>query len=225
MVPMRSGRFVRLAAIVLVIFQQGCHIHDINGDGIIHVAIVGDSNADGPRELADLLGQMLQATGMHEWRVSNHAAWGATIVPRSGTVWANFPTLTSRMLAAEDPDVVVYAGGTNDAQLHTPAAAVVSTLLTLQELIAIETAHAGGHAVTVVGLVPYHPPIATDPDNALIDAYNAAIIAAFPRLHVVALNTIVDDADYADGAHFTEFGHVKRARALFTSLTHESAPW
>jgi hypothetical protein len=214
----------RCVAVMVALLVAGCRVRvrDVNGDGTIRVACLGDSNTrndDAPSWCTDLAAQFPR------WNVVNFG-WPGTFADNStwadGTCAAGLDGLVpacsrywiEQALAAK-PDVAVLAWGTNDALHETdPVRAVDSLAQDYDEL------RSAGVRVWVA-TVPYvnSPPFAyTAP---YVREMNDRIWASFPADRVIDFNAIVQPNVMPwFGLHFDDERQRRRAELVAAALAN-----
>ena len=202
--------------ILVVLLLCGCFatepdIRDINGDGLIEVCVLGDSNTaeaypPAPRGFPGWCAQL--QTERPEWVV--HCEWA-----RGSAVAADFPKeltdahpeflqYTARWQIEESIvnatcDVYVLAFGTNDLALGKTGAEIRDQLFLLGATYLIP------HIVYVTTI----PNTYNHPLQPKIDAANSVLIDSFPYLVDFTSGFKKRHFD-DDGVHFTEAGHTLR---------------
>jgi lysophospholipase L1-like esterase len=208
----RSWWTASCLAATLVACGQSSVVRDTNADGRIVVACLGDSNTDSrwpppqTRKWCELA-----AAETPGWIFRNHAVSGATV-----THWPAAPSWVGpqldEALAADAPDAVVLAFGTNDVRAGQPTDRIVAAYRDAATAV-MKT----GALVFVALTPPIHPP---EPEHAeAIAALNTALRAAFPATRLVDFAADMRDTDYeADGLHPNSGGQRKRAAAALRAL-------
>lgn len=185
---------------------------DVNGDGHIVVSCLGDSNTDA---------HVVQGTGWCErlaasqptWTVVNRGVFYATAVDRDPCRIApafcgdGDSAQMAFTLAADHPDVVIAAFGTNDVFVGPGPEATRDAYLRM------------GRRATEAGVEffpaltpPRYPP---QPDvSAQISLFNRTLYEAFPG-HVIDFARGMRPVDFtSDGLHLNDRGQRKRFLAV-----------
>ncbi|MFN8644681.1 MAG: SGNH/GDSL hydrolase family protein [Candidatus Binatia bacterium] len=218
---MKYRQAILVAAIASWTYSFGCHLKDLNQDGAVRIAFVGDSTSVlFPQN--EWIGYPYLVKEMMRQRyffydVTIHAEIGATVC--AGFPYYNFHVLLTDALADQHPDAVVLAGGTNDAVRQVP----VDTYMT--NMYVLFTRITQANALPIAALTPrlVGPAASEYPwANGLIDQYNAQLRAQLPRTQLVDLDRVVSDV--ADGAHFGPGAQLSRAGVAFEELTDDALP-
>jgi lysophospholipase L1-like esterase len=186
-------------------------VRDMNGDGRIVVACLGDSNTETHWPTPNTPKWCEFAAEIAGWTFTNHAVGGSTVTPpATPRSWVE-PQLADA-LAKDAPDAVILAFGTNDVRAGRSAAETVDAYRA-----AAARAEAAG-ALAFVALAP--PTYAPEPDHAdALAALNAALRGAFPAGRIVDFTTGMTREDFeADGLHPNAAGQHKRAAAALRVL-------
>lgn len=216
-------------------------LRDQNGDGLLRIACIGDSNTNAalqPDSWCGDLGNLLRPIDSNA-QVIWEALFGAT-AKAFGLFWADNPTLpldgavyVNRTIGlVPQPDIAIVALGTNDVLHHIPDETpeeIVSALL--EHLVALETAG-------IDGMVALVPPVGYPGRTPTIDrrvaAVNALLHATVPAKDLVAFDVFPDsdyDADVPpdpirtavrDGVHFNVAGMTHRATAALWALQNST---
>jgi lysophospholipase L1-like esterase len=191
-------------------------VPDLNGDGKIVVACLGDSNTDRRWPPPDTHKWCeLAADRVPGWTFVNRAVSGSTVSERPGPEgWSG--TQLDTTLPHDAPDAVVLAFGTNDVRFGRATADVVA---------AYRAAVARVEATRARAFVALTPPIyPPEPEHAAaLDALNAALRAGFPADRLVDFASGMTRADFgADGLHPNDDGQRKRADAALRTLRPSS---
>jgi lysophospholipase L1-like esterase len=211
--------------LALALLLAGCGPRDVDGDGWITVACLGDSNTQGgilygvEQGWCEQLGRSLPSP---PWRTLNRGRNGARachspkLTDKTGEP-IEAEEILARVLAQDHPDVVILAYGSNDALLDCPTE---ETIAAFRRLLAA-TGAAGAQAL--VALVP--PVIQVTPNpvadtlNARIDAINRGLREMVPARDLIDFARGMEAADYAaDGLHVGPPGQAKRAAAARGTL-------
>lgn len=208
---------------------------DVNRDGVVRIACIGDSNTDVSDGWCSGMMTDMASLTRPKWEVLNYARSGATIIdapPLLRSWW--FQAQVDEMLAEPvPPDVVILAGGTNDARWDFEVGVVIDKLFSLKEQIEEGTAVLNQNgsvstAVVIIATVPqiYSPVADQEPYAPLrTEAYTDAIRSSFSPVNLLDFRTIVDRSDYTDeGVHFQPSGHKDRADAAYRKLTGGEVP-
>jgi lysophospholipase L1-like esterase len=185
-------------------------VRDVNGDGRVVIACLGDSNTEWrwPPPYTPKWCEMAAET-MPGWTFVNHAVGGATVTkPRDDH---SFADRQLDQALADAPDAVVLAFGTNDVRTGRSTPEVVAAYRA-----AVARVTAQGALVFVALAPPLFPP---EPERAdALTALNAALRAEFAdRLIDFASGMGRDDFE-PDGIHPNAAGQHKRAAAALRVL-------
>jgi hypothetical protein len=213
-------------------------VADGNGDGIVTVVCLGDSNT-----MFDHVGglrrswceQLDDAIANPNWHFVNRALLGMTAVDlgrRLGdlTMYVDAPTphpvTIDATLRLDRADVAVLAFGTNDLRPITNA------LATPQQLVAAYQAHArklqaGGVPLVLIALTPPTVPPSPASDLPRIDAANALLRRTFAADTLLDFSTGIVPADYGyrdehDGVHIGQSGQRKRMQTVYRRLVPDT---
>lgn len=185
-------------------------VRDVNGDGRVVVACLGDSNTEHrwPPPYTPKWCE-LAAAARPAWTFANHAVGGATVTPAAR--WAG-PQLDAALAADAAPDAVVLAFGTNDVRAGRPTDAIVAAYRD-----AVRRVEASGALAFVALAPPIHPP---EPAHAdALAALNAALRRALPAARLVDFARDMPPARFeADGLHPNADGQRVRAAAALRAL-------
>jgi lysophospholipase L1-like esterase len=203
---------VALAALGIVACGGPRGVRDVNGDGRVVVACLGDSNTErhwptpNSRKWCELA-----AAGAPDWTFGNYAVGGTTVTPPIDEHGWVGPQLDAA-LAENAPDAVVLAFGTNDVRFGRATAEVVDAYRA-----AIRRVEAA-RALAFVALAP--PMFAPEPDHgAALAELNAALRAAFPAPRLIDFDAGMSRDDFEpDGIHPTPAAQQKRAAAALRVL-------
>jgi lysophospholipase L1-like esterase len=214
----------RLGAILVALLASGtlagparaapCRSWDVNGDGKIELAILGDSNSfvvvQGTWSIK--LARALQKAQPGRWHVRQYAKLGARITDNEKVQRLGGAYQVDQALAATPPvEVAILAFGTND-YLHgvTPEAVIEAYGMAIMRL---EDADA-------YVLLATTPPCWTSKcDRAKIDEMNALMRGVWPHRTMVDFSSWVTRGDLGpDGLHFLPAGHAKRSDAALEVL-------
>ena len=199
-----------VVAAVAVACTSSSGVHDVNGDGHVVVACLGDSNTDArwpPPHTPKWCELAAEATG---WTFANHAVSGTTVtMPAAPATWAG-PQLDEAL--ADAPDAVVLAFGTNDVRTGRSTAEIVAAYRD-----AVRRVDAAGAMAFVALAPPLFPPEAEHAEE--LAALNAALRSAFPPGRLIDFASGMTRADYEpDGIHPNADGQHKRAAAALRVL-------
>ena len=197
----------------------GC-LSEVNHDGILTVACLGDSNTQrdwptvGTVRWCENASALLTSSSVTEngtfktepvvW--NNWGVGGATVCD-PGIVWSWGMT---QLAQAATADVLILAFGTNDIlRLHKTPAEIVACYQ------AVTTA-AGVRSV----FVALSPPVLGQyaGSESQIEAMNAAIVAAIPANHVIDFFSGMTPELYIDELHLNDTGQALRAQRAVTAL-------
>jgi lysophospholipase L1-like esterase len=191
-------------------------------DGVLTIAIVGDSNTwPGwpPPDGHSRWGQFLSARAVTPAGGTRRplVLRGVSVDPADYTFAAcTHPLLgggldnARRLLAPGDVDVLVIALGTNDLKYGTMPAATVDCLRKIVTL-----AHDAGARSLVATVPPIHDPTV---DAALVPTTNALIRAWFPARDVIDFDSGFRARLYLDHVHLNDAGQRLRARRAAEAL-------
>jgi lysophospholipase L1-like esterase len=210
----------RRVAVLVALLLAGCRVRDVNGDGTIRVACLGDSNtrSDDVPTWCDHL-----AARFPRWEVVNFG-WGGTVVDNStfadGTCAAGLDGLVPgcsrywvEQAIAARPDVAVLAWGTNDALHQIDPTVVVASLV--QDYDELQSAGVRVWVATVPdvnsGAFAYTKPYVRET--------NLRIWESFPPDRVIDFNAIVQpNVAPWYGIHFDEEHQRRRAELVIAAL-------
>jgi lysophospholipase L1-like esterase len=182
---------------------------------------LGDSNTAAPSSWCGQLAAVLPES----WRVVNRAVGGAVVDHPGG--WQNGREQLEASLAADDPDVLVFAFGTNDLMLSFAYRARERSLAKLiQPIVAgYERLAQRGRRSGARVFVALTPPFCTGRDfspgiNRFVRALNGAIEKSFRRAEIIDFHTPVAADDYVgdDCVHLNAQGQRKRLGAACAAL-------
>ena len=182
---------------------------DVNADGVVRIVCLGDSNTDPGVPTVDYLSwcEVLQRW-CPQWDIVNKrpiAMGQATALPPREGRWWHARQQTQQALDL-DPDVMVYAYGTNDILQGRSTEDVVAEYLRIRD-------HLSDSRLMYVASVPHVNDPNLTAENRRIDELNLALRRAFPV--VIDFTTGVTPDLYADRLHFRSEGCTLRAeRAL-----------
>ncbi len=212
-------------------------VADGNGDGLVTVVCLGDSNT-----MFDHVGgqrrawceQLDDAIANPNWHVVNRSLLGMTAVDLGRmlgelTMYVDAPTphpvTIDATLRLDRADVVVLAFGTNDLR------AITNELATPEQLVAAYQAHerklrAGGVPLVLIALTPPTVPPSPASDLPRIDAANALLRRTFPADRLLDFSTGMVPADYGyrgehDGVHIGQSGQRKRMETAYRRLVSD----
>ncbi|HLY39123.1 MAG TPA: SGNH/GDSL hydrolase family protein [Candidatus Binatia bacterium] len=198
-----ASRVIALA--LLAACSTGHPLTDRNGDGVVSLVCLGDSNtaAGGPTpSWCDLL-----RTDLPAWQITNSGAGfsTATDARRGVQPWFNSRNQLATVLGGKAPDGVVLAYGTNDVMQHKPVAEIVA---------AYRARCAEAAAANVRCWVALTPPFGGTwaSYEPAVEELNAALRAVFPPETLIDFFAgIAYPDDYGvDGIHLGERGQRKR---------------
>jgi lysophospholipase L1-like esterase len=206
---------VRLSSLAIVccgVILIGCRSRplDVNGDGVVTVLCVGDSNtdpkvkADGPKWCELLAGEY---AGRPEWKFVNG---GVGRAKAAGDGFFCGRTMLRAALAAVPADIVILALGTNDMQ--SPPEVAVDALLSLNDQAASAKAQV---------LIATIPPVyyGNEEVSARIVAANALLAQKVAADRLVDFHSGMNKEDFhPDGLHINLSGQRKRAAAAHRAL-------
>jgi lysophospholipase L1-like esterase len=200
--------------LLLLVFAIACSrpavVRDVNGDGRVVIACLGDSNTESrwPPPYTPKWCEIAAET-MPDWTFVNHAVGGATVTQRPDD--HSFADRQLDGALADAPDAVVLAFGTNDVRAGRSTPEIVAAYRA-----AVARVTARGALAFVAGAPPLFPP---EPEHAeALAALNAALRAEFAdRLIDFASDMGRDDFE-PDGVHPNAAGQRKRATAALHVL-------
>jgi lysophospholipase L1-like esterase len=216
---------VGLALVYLAWTRSGAaaRIGDRNGDGVVTVACLGDSNTLGTNpsrtSWCDLLGGMIKRP---DWRTVNRGVAGATAVQGD---WPDAYDQLAATLTADKPDVVIFAFGTNDVTWAASYATLVHrtplpeylepSVAALRELY--DRAETAGATAFIATTPPANDGIALRAEHT--PYFNQRLRDEFPAPRVVDFTSAIDPAvDLHDALHLNESGQAKLAAAAYAAL-------
>jgi lysophospholipase L1-like esterase len=191
-----------------------CRTWDVNGDGKIQLAILGDSNSFAAVQdtWSVKLARALRDAQPGRWDVHQYARLGARITDDPKIERLGGAYQVDQALAAKMPvEVALLAFGTND-YLHgvTPEAVIEAYGMAIMRF----------EAVGAYVLLATTPPCWTSKcDRAKIDEMNALMRGVWPHRTMVDFSSWVTRDDLGeDGLHFLPAGHTKRSDAALKVL-------
>jgi lysophospholipase L1-like esterase len=211
-----SGALVRGHVLPLCERRPGPPVGDLNGDGEVRIACLGDSNTALLRESRKWCEMVQEAVRTRGWKTFNYALTGATMTRTYRVLPTGEPLYASawieRARAEVAPDVVVLAYLTNDVLLGIPPPRAVAELE--REYDALRRA---GIRVLVALCPPFFP---REKDHATeVAEVNRRVRGTFPAADVVDFHAPMAAGDYAgDGIHIRAPGQEKRAAAALARL-------
>jgi lysophospholipase L1-like esterase len=202
----KSGTMLALYAVLLAACRA--NVKDHNGDGVITVLCVGDSNTD--------TGGKADSPKWCEFVAQHHPDWkfvngGVARAKAAGDCLFCGHTLLASALESVNADVVILALGTNDMQ--KPSGEAVDALLSLRNRAA-QT-----HADVLIATIPpvFYENAATVSER--IDAANALLAQHVAPARLVDFFSDMRREDfYPDGLHINASGQHKRAVAVEKAL-------
>ncbi|MDP1688524.1 MAG: GDSL-type esterase/lipase family protein [bacterium] len=199
-------------------FTVGENIRDLNGDGVVKISALGDSNTTiyatwipWPLSLISELGK----AGVN-WTILPRGIYGSTAVSSTSTQdYFHADVQLANTLVNDRPDYVVLAYGTNDIRGGYSIDSIIAAYQSLQA-----QAEAGGARAFIAFTPQYYPPIENYSIlNNLVSQLNDRLIQTFPKENVIDFNSVVSQDDYiSDGLHIGTMGQKKRANATFRKL-------
>lgn len=191
-------------------------IQDRNGDGILRLACVGDSNTreSTVADPADFC-TVLQKSVVHPaFEIVNTSRMGAGI--RSPAEEKRGQTLVEAALA-QNPDALILALGTNDLPWFDPRGVSAASRDRVKKAKSFEAQVEAHGADFFIALVP--PRFDGVGPEGSIAAFNREILGAWPPSQVIDFhNGFVRDDYVADGLHFHGRGNAKRGRRAYQFL-------
>jgi len=193
-------------------------IRDRDGDGVVTVTCIGDSNTSTPNPATlprwcERLGALLD--GATEGGVTE-LTW-ETVNRGIPATYADADWV-SNALADGRPDVMIFAFGTNDLRLPRTPQQVIEIYGHMMQR-AWQAGVRAFVATTPEYYVQHGPPADCTLGNpAGVAALNALVVETFAPDVVDFHGGIVCPDDVPDWLHFTPSGHDKRARAAFDVL-------
>jgi lysophospholipase L1-like esterase len=199
--------------------RDGVSIGDRNGDGLVTIACLGDSNTAADSSWCARLGTLI---GRPNWRTVNRGVYGSTAVQAD---WPDaFEQLTTT-LAADKPDVIIFAFGTNDVSwsgAYAAIAGITPTVRHLEPSVAAlrelyDRAEAAGATAFIATTPPANDGIALRREYTRY--FNSRLQAEFPPERVVDFFSGIDPvADVHDTLHLNAAGQAKLAKAALSAL-------
>jgi lysophospholipase L1-like esterase len=213
-------------------------VADTNGDGIVTVVCLGDSNT-----MFDHVGglrrswceQLDDAVANPNWHVVNRALLGMTAVDLGRTLgdytmYVDAPTphpvTIDATLRLDRADVVILAFGTNDLR------PIGEKVATPEQLVAAYQAHVrklerGGVGLVLVALTPPTVPPSPASDVPRIEAANALLRRTFPADRLLDFWTGMGPEDFGygtehDGVHIGPSGQRKRMQSAYRRLVPDA---
>jgi hypothetical protein len=188
-------------------------VPDLNGDGVRHLACLGDSNtlALMDKNPGSWCHHLQQAVWHHELRITNLGEIGAAMTPPF--VSEAFAQLA--LAVALDADVAIASFGTNDVVEHEPSAIAVAA----QALLA-EAAAAGLELFLLTPTPRYDVPGLDERIDETIELLRAAV----PSDRLIDAAGLVGPADVqADRLHLNLDGTLKLGRLVESLLVVAAA--
>jgi lysophospholipase L1-like esterase len=197
-------------------------LRDGNGDGVIRLACVGDSNSVAvpdirPMSWCAVLGEEVWRT---DFEVVNPSVVGAGL--RSLGESQRGAVLLDRALA-EQPDAVLLALGTNDLDYFHADDVAGDAVDRVGKMREFEKKVLAAGAEFFVALVP--PRYDDGGPPGALEAFNAEIRGTWPSEQVLDFHSAIPRRFLrADGLHFTGPGQAERARRAYGFLLEQAPP-
>lgn len=226
----RSSKDPRITALLtnrpqteLILVQDLEHrltFDDINGDGVLRLSCLGDSNTSidlrrFPVSWCTAIAYFIWNPRFQTW---NHSVIGATLIPgaRISPAPEQLETALSR-----GADAVVLAFGTNDLFAGDSPERIVTAYLKL-----VEQAEKSGLTVYVATTPPTNQKGAAG--AAQVTPLNSLIEETFPSAQVIDFHSGFSAAHFLDGLHVTPVGQMLRAeraalRLIATPASHNES--
>jgi lysophospholipase L1-like esterase len=211
---MRPARTSLSVFLVLCVGTYGCHGRDRNGDGVVKIACVGDSNTDPHFTPEDPSWCELVAAAHPNWQFVNRGAVFSTAASPEGCVLCG-RYLLNQALTEDHVDLVLIALGTNDL-----ASAWLRADATVNALIALRDAAIAANVEAAIAMIP---PVINGRVGVTrrINAANALLGARIPAGALVDFFSGMQPVFFlCDGVHVNGAGKRKRAEAADRYLTH-----
>jgi len=210
MVMSNGDRRVVLVLVLLLCAcrRDGPRIVDRDGNGIIRIVCVGDSNSAVASPCLQATWCELLAERYPRWEFANTSK-GFARASGDTMLWGK-PMVMQGL--AVSPDVVIIALGTNDlGAANLPPEAAVDAILGLRNEVL-------SHGLDAI--VATVPPVVNGPDglNQRIDAANALLAQRVPPEWLIDFHTGMGPTDFLDTYHLNESGQRKRAAAAEKTL-------
>jgi lysophospholipase L1-like esterase len=194
---------------------------DNNGDGMLQLACVGDSNTVGNTNVwpSSWCHWVAEEVLNSSFTTKSYSVIGAGIE----SAWPDKAgaTLLAKALE-ENPDAVVFALGSNDLPHLRPDHLAEDIRFRVSRLQALVAAAEETGAQTFVALLP--PRFDRQHPAGARDLFNEAIRANWSPHEILDFDSGFDSSDFgSDGLHFTGIGHAKRALRAAEFLQENSA--
>ncbi|MEO2168639.1 MAG: SGNH/GDSL hydrolase family protein [bacterium] len=196
--------------------EDRLRLRDHNGDGVIRLACVGDSNSVALGDIRPMswCAALREEVWHRQFEVVNPSVVGAGLrsfhEPKRGAV------LLERALS-EEPDAVLLALGTNDLDYFHADDVAGDAADRVGKMKEFETKVLAAGAEFFVALVPPRYD-GVDPAGAL-DAFNAEIRKTWPAEQILDFHSAMPRSLFrGDGLHFTGPGQAERARRAYAFL-------
>ena len=186
---------MRWGGLGLVLLLAGCPI-DRNGDGVVRVLCLGDSNT--------------AVTGtLTKWCEYTAAQFGPpwAFVNRALIATATDPVLAQSAVDETHPDMVLIAWGTNDVRADYFDKTAEETTA---DLLALRQALLDQHLGVLLALIPPQFGVYAANESTL-ELVNAQLRAAIPAAGLLDFWTGFGLADFPDGLHCTDTAQHRRA--------------
>jgi lysophospholipase L1-like esterase len=184
---------------------------DRNGDGLIVVGCLGDSNTQiiplRPRNWCEMLRDLMPE---HGFATVNRGEGGATAVSEGSMIHA--ADHLDYALAYDRVDAVVMAYGTNDLLIARASPEEV--------VAAYRSFRTRAHAAGVDFFVALASPLLRELDSSGtgVEILNAEIAKAFHEKEIIDFFSDMQPDDYEDEIHLRDSGQAKRAAAAWKVL-------
>ena len=182
---------------------------DNNGDGMLELACIGDSNTVGSTNVwpSNWCHWVAEEILNSAFATTNYSANGARI----DSVWPDQSGATLLANALEEkPDAIIFALGSNDLPHLRPGNLAEDIRLRIHQLQALVATARENGAQSFVALLP--PRFDKQEPPGARNRFNEAIRANWDPHEILDFDSGFDSSDFGpDGLHFKGVGHAKRA--------------